>query len=87
VRTLLIELLSEVVELALLSAVVGGRWLCGFGLEGSVHAFVAAILLRFAGFDALGKDAESDPPGGQLGEPAEGMGGEGRAVVGADASR
>jgi len=85
VGPLLVELESEVVELALLSAVIGGGRLGGFGLERSMHAFVSAVLLRFAGLDTLREDAKSYPPGGELGESAQGVGGEGRAVVGADA--
>ena len=46
---------------------------------------MAAVLLGFAGLDALGEDAPAHPPGGELGQPAEGVGGTGHAVVGAEA--
>jgi len=49
-----------------------------------MHAFMATVLLGFAGFDEFRKDTEADPPGGELGEPGERGGGEGSAVVGAD---
>jgi hypothetical protein len=50
-----------------------------------MHAFVAAILLWMAGLDALDRDAEPQPPDGELGEVEQGIGtGERNAVVGAD---
>ena len=58
-RTFVIELLAETVELALLGLQVAGRWFRGLGLEGLVHALVPAVLLRFAGLDEVRQDAES----------------------------
>jgi len=52
-----------------------------------VHAFVAPVLLRLAGLDEFGRNAERDPPDGELREARNGGGSEGRAVVGADSAR
>jgi hypothetical protein len=50
-----------------------------------VHTLVAAILLRLAGFDALDRDAEPEPPDGELGEIEQSIRtGEGDAVIGSD---
>lgn len=57
----------------------------GLLLEGQVHAFMAAVLLRASGLDALDADTEAQPPDGEPAESEQGMGaGEGDAVVGAD---
>ena len=72
------------VELALLSLEVARRRSSGFGFERFVHAFVAAVLLGFAGFDEFGQDAETNPPGRERRESGEGVGGERGAVIGAD---
>ena len=68
----------------LLGTEVGLRRPSGFALEGSVHAFVTAILLRLTRLDGLRTDAEPDPPSAEACEPSEADGSEGRAVVGAD---
>jgi len=75
---------SEAVEPSLLGAEVRAGWRGGALLEGSMHALVAAVLVRLSGLDELGGDAEGDPPHGELGEASDGGGGEGMAVVGAD---
>lgn len=49
-----------------------------------MHAFMAAVLLGFAGFDEFREDAEADPPGREGGEPSERGGGERSAVIGAN---
>src|SRR5262249_20815115 len=50
-----------------------------------MHAFMAAVLLRVTGLDALDLDAEPEPPDRELGEVEEGIRtGEGDAIVGAD---
>jgi hypothetical protein len=82
-----VELGPEAVEAELLGPAVLLGWSCGFTLEGSVHAFVASVLLGFTGLDKLGNDAETDPPDGELGDAAERVCGEGWAVVGPDPLR
>jgi len=63
VRPLLIKLGEEVVELSLLCSKVPRRWSGGFGLECSVHAFMATVLLRFARFDEFWQNTKAHPPG------------------------
>jgi hypothetical protein len=47
-----------------------------------------AILLRLTGLDAFDRDAQTQPPDGELGEVEQRVGrGEGNTVVGADAAR
>ena len=82
-----VELGSEGVEATLLSEAVLLGWQRGVTLEGAMHAFVTTVLLGLAGFDELWGDAESDPPDRESREAAERVGGEGRAVVRADALR
>jgi hypothetical protein len=65
VGALLIEFVAEAVELALLSAKIAGRQAGGFRFEGTMHAFVPAVLLRFARFDEFRQHTQPDPPGGQ----------------------
>jgi hypothetical protein len=85
VRPLEIELLTEALKLELLSMPSAGGRASGCRLQGAMPAFMAAVLLGFAGLDALGEDTQEDPLGGELGEPAQGVGGKGHTVVGADA--
>jgi hypothetical protein len=54
------------------------------GFEGTMHALMAAMLLGCAGRDARGEEPPADPPGGELGEPSQSVGGTGHSVVGAD---
>jgi hypothetical protein len=77
---------AKVIEAALLSAEVLGRRPGGVFAQGSVHAFMAAILVGLTGLDEFGANPELDPGDGELGEPSEGRGGEGWAVIGSDAS-
>jgi len=53
-------------------------------LERPVHAFMASILVGLSGLDALGEDAEGDPPDGELGEAGDRGGSEGVPVVATD---
>lgn len=52
-----------------------------------MKAFMAAVLLRLAGLDALMPDAEADPPHGQPAQPGRRGRGERRAIIGADRQR
>src|SRR6516165_9165221 len=53
-----------------------------------MHALVASVLLRLSWFDPLDRDAESQPPDGELGEIEQAVGtGEGNTVVRADGLR
>ena len=83
-RADVVEDVAEVVEVALLGTEVCLRRSSGFALEGSMHSFVTAVLLRLTRFDGLRTDAEPDPPGAQTCEASEADGSEGRTVVGAD---
>src|SRR6185437_2883409 len=85
VRPLVVVAGDEVIELGLLLKEVFAGGLGGLELQGQMHAFVAPILLRVAGLDALDLDAEAEPPDRELGEIEQGVGtGEWDAVVGAD---
>ena len=84
-RSDLVVVETEGVESALLGAAIGSRRNGGFGLEIAVHAFVASVLVGRGWLDEIGEDAELDPPDGEGGESAEGRGGKGDAVVGANA--
>ena len=55
-RSFLIELLHESIELGLLLQNVGAGWTGGFFLQGQMHAFMAAVLLGMAGPDTLNGD-------------------------------
>src|SRR5678816_3318968 len=87
-RPLAVEFLNEGVEARLLLQAIAAWRSGGFLLQGQVHALMAAILLRMAGFDALDGDAKAQPPDRECGEVEQGIGaGEGNAVVGADGER
>ena len=80
-----IELVDEVVEAALLLKAVHTSGAGRFFLQGKMHAFVAAILLRVTRLDALDRDAQAQPPDRELREVEQPIGVcEGDAIVGAD---
>ena len=83
-RALAVELSAPAIEAALLRLCSPCRRHGGLLLERAVDALVAAILLRLAGVDALVTNAERDPPGRELGEPARPGRGEGGTIVAAD---
>jgi hypothetical protein len=69
-------------EMDLLLQEIGTGRFGGLQLQGQVHAFVAAVLLRVARFDALDGDAEPEPPDRQPGKIEESIGAcEGHPVV------
>jgi hypothetical protein len=76
--------MPEGVEAPLLSAEGGRGGPSGRRLQVLVQPLVAAILVRAGGLDELGANPESEPPDAELGEPAEGAGGEGLPVIRAD---
>ena len=85
VGSFLVVFVTEAGKAVLLSEAGRGGGNGRLPLERAMQAFVAPILLRAAGLDALGQDAEPDPPDRQLGEPSQRLGGgEGGAVVGAE---
>lgn len=60
----------------------------GFLLQGEMHALMTAVPLRMSRLDALGCDAEAQPPDRKFGEIEEGVGtGEGNAIIRADGFR
>src|SRR5690606_30196720 len=85
VRSLLVELSGEGVELGLLLEEVGS---CRSGcllFQRQVHSLMTAILLWSPRFDAFDLYTEPEPPDGESGEVVEPVGaGEGHAVVGTD---
>ena len=83
--SLVVVAVDEVVELGLLLQEVAAGRLGGVELQGQMHAFMAAVLLRMAWLDALDLDAEPQPPHRELAAAEERIGAcEGNAVVGAD---
>ena len=67
-RSVVIEFLTEAVELTLLSRQIGSGGAGGFRFQSAMHALVTTILLGFTRLDKLRQDAEPDPPGRQLGQ-------------------
>src|SRR6476619_3220983 len=58
---------------------------CGLEIQGQMHAFMAAVLLRATWLDALDLDAEPEPPDRQPAQAEEGIGAcERDAVIGAN---
>src|SRR5581483_3202202 len=85
VGTLVIEVINKIIKLGLLLQDVGSSGSSGFLLERQVHAFMAAVLLRMTGTDALDADAKTQPPDRKLGKIEEPVGrGERNTIVGAD---
>jgi hypothetical protein len=71
VRSVVIELVAEEIEGALLGAVVGRRWTSGFSFQSAMHSFMSAVLLWFAGFNQFRDDAETNEPGGESREAGQ----------------
>ena len=83
-RSCTLVLGDKVVEGQLLRCEVRARREGGPALEGEVEALMAAVEVGTAGEDEFRADAETDPPDVKAGEAADGLGGEGGAVIGAD---
>src|SRR5471030_1223550 len=87
-RSLLVVIVDEGIELGLLLEEVFARRLGGFFLQGQVHAFVPTVLLWVTWLDTLDADPEAQPPDRELAEAKEGaVAGEGHTVVAADRAR
>ena len=87
-RSLLVVIVDEGIELGLLLQEVFPRRFGGFFLQGQVHAFVPTVLLWITRLDALDADAEAQPPDREFAEAEEGaVAGEGHTVVAADRPR
>ena len=56
-RPFVIALVQEGVELGLLLQNVGAGGTSGFFLQGQMHTFMTAVLLRMAGPDPLNRDS------------------------------
>lgn len=52
-----------------------------FGFERPMHPFMPPVLLRRGGLAEIRQDPEAQPPHRERGEPPEGLGREGHAVV------
>lgn len=86
VRSLFVVVDAETVKEFLLRLPVRRRRMSDCLLEGAVHPFVAAVLLRLPRLDAFRQNAQSNPPRKQARQAARARAGEGSAVVGADAT-
>ena len=67
VRPVMIIVVHEFVEGVLLRSQVMARWLAGVALQGAVHAFMPAVLLRLARLDTLAPDSQAHPPHREFG--------------------
>ena len=76
---------TEVSERPRLCAPVGRGRAGGVGVQGARPPLVAAIRWRCAGCDARRYDAQAHPPRRPRGEPGQGVGGTGHAMIGAEA--
>ncbi len=83
-RSNLVISFAEALEKSLLHAEIGAWRTGGVGFEGSVHAFMGAILLWTTRSDALVGDAELKPPNVKVSQTVNACGSEGGAVVAAD---
>src|SRR3954454_8584416 len=86
-RPLLVVANPKLIERSLLGPKRSPRRPRCLALERAVEALLAPVLLRLAGLDALGPDAELHPPDGEPTETSRTDGSEGRAVVRSQASR
>lgn len=86
-RPRMVALFADVVELRLLGAQVGAGRSGGVGFQGARPALVTTVLWGGTGFHARRQDAPAPPPGGPLGPPGTGVGGERHAVIGANPPR
>jgi hypothetical protein len=74
--------LNSSIELGLLLQDIAARGTSRFLLQGQMHAFMPAVLLRMTGLDALDRDAQSQPPHRKPGELKQSMRrSEGDAIV------
>ena len=81
-RTILVELLDEIVKLPLLLKTVETRRACRFFFEREMHPFVASILLRMTRPDPFNADTETKPPDRKAAEIEQRItGGERYAIV------
>ena len=55
--SLVVVAVDEVIKPGLLLQEVFGGWFGGLQLQGQMHTFMSAVLLRMAGLDALDLDA------------------------------
>lgn len=83
----LIELTPPLVKALLLLPHVGARRPGSLAFEGTVHAFVSSVLLWLSGLDTLMRNAELDPPDGELGEATQRDRCKGSSVVGSHGLR
>jgi len=72
--TLIVEFVNEGIELRLLLKEVGTCGSGSFHFQGSMHAFVATVLLRMARPDTFDGNAEAKPPNGQPAQVEEAVG-------------
>src|SRR5471032_3284903 len=87
-RSFLVVVVDEGVELGLLLQEVFSRRFGGFILQGQMHPFVPTVLLWITRLDALDADPQAKPPDRELAEAKEGaVAGEGHTVVAADRPR
>src|SRR6266700_2308665 len=87
VGTHLIVFLPKAIQRLLLLAAIARRRLRGLGFQRAMHTLVPAVLLRMPGLDALGHDAQLDPPHRQTRQPGQRPRSKRRAGVGADGLR
>jgi hypothetical protein len=65
VRPRMVERVTDVIALPLLCAQGSAGRAGGVGVQGALQAFMAAVLVRCAGFDALRQEAQAYPPDGE----------------------
>ena len=81
---IVVVVLSKLIKSPLLEAQGPRRRGGGFLFQRAMKPFMAAVLGGLGRFNALGDNAELDPPNRQPGQAPHCRGGEGRSVVGPD---